>query len=420
MRIGFVIERKNYYRVFGPVVDRALARGWQAECWHDVSQPRSGPKALEFPDPGAVPSFRHGCPTVRTYRGEADLARQLRADPSDAMVALRCGAVAGNVGAVRWFGLQYTLNVADLIEPNGESRCDGIGVHSAYWASRTAGALRIVRHDRPETPVDEAAIARTVAEKATVVGFPEMDQLPDIDRSRVRQRLGLSPGRPVVVYAPFPFMSNPRPFWVRHIYGARNRLHQRLAVAVAGRREYRAHVERGWTDRRVVDAVRRFCEANGAALIVKARAKDPVPGYLARSAHAVLYDESYYPATVLEIMSIASLCVHFLSSIAYEAASAAVPSICIAPSRDDLGFPAVWQEWFYSLDEGESFNFPGVVHPLGLDAVLHELPSARLSDFPLELPARARYIEKFIGFDDAKCSDRVLDAVQSLVEGSRL
>jgi len=155
--------------------------------------------------------------------------------------------------------------------------------------------------------------------------------------------------------------------------------------------------------------VRRFCEANGAALIVKARAKDPVPGYLARSAHAVLYDESYYPATVLEIMSIASLCVHFLSSIAYEAAAAAVRRsvsrhlATISAFRRVAGMVLQSRRW-------RELQLPGVVHPLGLDAVLHELPSARLSDFPLELPARARYIEKFIGFDDAKCSDRVLDA----------
>ena len=30
--------------------------------------------------------------------------------------------------------------------------------------------------------------------------------------------------------------------------------------------------------------------------------------------------------------------------------------------------------------------------------------------------ARAQYIDKFIGFDDGKGADRVLDAVQSLVE----
>jgi hypothetical protein len=425
MRLGFVIERKNYYRLFGPIIDRALARGFEVDCWHDLSQLRTGPKALEFPDPSAVPRFRQGRPRVQTYRGAADLASRLGSEPRDATVAVGCGPAAGSAGAGRWFGLQYTLDVAALVEPDGRSRCDGIGLHTPYWASRTVDALRIVFHNRPDVlaSIDAAAIARTIDAKGTVVGFPQMDQLHDVDRALVRRRLherfGIDPARPVVLYAPFPFRSNPRPFWVRHIYGAGSGLHQRLAVALARRGEYRDHIARGWTDRRVVDAVRRFCDANGAALVVKARTKDPVPGYLARHAEAVLYDESYYPTTVLELMSIASLVIHCFSTISYEAAYAAVPSICIAALQDDLGFPVSWQEWFHSVKPGDTFNVPGVVYPLTLDAVLHQLPSARLSDFPLELPARARYIEKFVGFDDGKCSDRVLDAIQSLVEGRR-
>ena len=421
MRVGFLIERKNYYRVLGPVVERALARGWETECWHDWSQPRRGPKALEFPD--AVPTFRHGQPTIRTYRGGRDLRRLLTAPIAvDAIVALRFPEGLVDPAHPRWFGLQYTLDVAELLDASGASRFDAIGLHTPYWAARVADSLRIFAAGRPgagPARVDEHAVSETLRHKGTIVGFPEMDQFHEVDPARVRQRLGLGPGRPVVVYAPFPFMSNPRTFWVRHIYGSGSRLRQRIAVALARRPEYRSHIERGWNDRRVVDAIRDFCDANGAALVVKARAKDPAPAYLARSAHAVLYDESYYPATILELMSVASLCVHFFSTIAYEAAYAGVPSICIAPAGNDLGFPAVWQEWFLNLDEGGSFNFPGVVYALGLDDVLGRFPSTRLSDYPLELPARARYVEKFIGFDDGKCSDRVLDAIQALVEGDR-
>jgi len=29
MRVAFLIERRNYYRLFGPIVDRALERGWE-------------------------------------------------------------------------------------------------------------------------------------------------------------------------------------------------------------------------------------------------------------------------------------------------------------------------------------------------------------------------------------------------------
>jgi hypothetical protein len=36
----------------------------------------------------------------------------------------------------------------------------------------------------------------------------------------------------------------------------------------------------------------------------------------------------------------------------------------------------------------------------------------------LDALARAQYVEKFVGFDDGKGSDRVLDSAQSLVERS--
>src|SRR5919204_4100943 len=143
MRLGFVIERKNYYRLFGPIIDRALARGFDVACWHDVSQLRRGPKALEFPDIHAVPGFRHGWPSVRPYHGQADLASRLASEPCDAMIVVVSGAAAGAAGTGRWFGLQYTLDIAQLIEPGGASRCDGIGIHTAYWASHTVDALRI-------------------------------------------------------------------------------------------------------------------------------------------------------------------------------------------------------------------------------------------------------------------------------------
>ena len=165
-----------------------------------------------------------------------------------------------------------------------------------------------------------------------------------------------------------------------------------------------------------MSAVRAFCDRNGAALVVKARAKDPVPSYLARRADRVLYDEHYYPATILELLKISALCLHFFSTAAYEAAYAGVPSICIAPGADDLGFPALWREWFLSVAPGTSFNFRGAVYAIGLPEVVGGFPGKRIADFPLDPVARAQYVEKFVGFDDGKSSDRVLDAVQSLAE----
>lgn len=419
MKVAFLVERRNFYRLFGPIVDRTLERGWEAECWHDWGQPRTGPKGSEFPD--SAPAFRHGRPRVRTYEGPADFAALLASASPEAIVALRRPTDAEKTGRTRWFGLQYTLDIAELLDGAGRTSCDGIGLHSQYWAERAPDCLRIRADNRSRATggapdsIDAAAVGETLRRMGRIVGIPEMDQSHWIDPLEVRRRLGLDPARPVVLYCPFPFRTNPQTFWVRHVYGARA-LHGRLAVRLAGRPEYLSHVARGLDDRSVVRAVRAFCDWNGAALVVKARAKDPAPPYLARCADRVLYDDHYYPATILELLKISALCLHFFSTVAYEAAYAGVPSICIAPDADDLGFPPLWREWFLSLAPGASFNLRGAVYPVGLQELVGEFAGKRIADFPLDPVARAQYIDKFIGFDDGKSSDRVLDAVQSLAE----
>jgi hypothetical protein len=413
MRIAFLIQRRNYYRLLGPVIERALARGWQTECWEAGAEALKGRPALERRE--ALPAFRHGQPVRHTYHDDAALGGLVADAAPDVAVTLSPPPPSvATGGRTRWLGLQYTLDIGRLVDGDGRTPFDAIGVHSDYWRERAADARRILDFNRaralgraPAT-VDDAAVAATMQRRATVVGFPEMDQYHAIDPVLVRRRLGLDPARPVVVYCPFPFLSNPRTFWVRHVYGA-SHWHQWLATRVGPGHRYAPHVAGGWDDRGVVKAVRAFCDATGAALVVKARPKDPVPGYLARSAERVLYEQTDYPATILELMSVASLCLHFFSTVAYEAAYAGVPSICVTADGDDLGFAPIWQGWFLSTAPGSSFSFPGVTYPLSVEQVVTELPRRQLTDFPLEPAARAHYLEKFVGVDDGKASDRLLD-----------
>jgi hypothetical protein len=422
MRLAFLIQRRNYYRLLGPVVERALARGWDTECWEAGGEVLKGRRALEQRE--ALPAFRQGRPRRREYAGEGGLSRLLAETSPDVVVTLRPPPGLTPGGRARWLGLQYTLDIGGMVDTAGHTPFDAIGVHTEHWRSRAADSLRILESNRARAlgqepvPVDDAAVQATLRRRATVVGFPEMDQFHAIDPVAVRRRLGLDPERPVVVYCPFPFLSNPRTFWVRHVYGAR-RLHQRLATTLGPGRRYAPHVTGGWDDRGVVKAVRAFCDANGAALVVKARPKDSVPSYLAGAAERVLYEQTDYPATILELMSVASLCLHFFSTVAYEATYAGVPSICVTADGDDLGFPPIWREWFLSTALGSSFSFPGVTYPLSVEQMVADFPRRRLAEFPLEPAARAHYLEKFVGFDDGKASDRLLDLASSLDEGGR-
>ncbi|TMQ21277.1 MAG: hypothetical protein E6K82_16045 [Candidatus Rokuibacteriota bacterium] len=439
MRVAFLIRRDNHYRLLGPVIDRALARGWDVECWKAADEGFKGDRALERRDAG--PAFRSGRPCLREF-GVDGLARLVADTSPDVAITLYRAPGIAREGRVRWLALQYTLNIGDLVDGDGTTPFDAIGVHSEHWRTLAADSLRMLDETRGRAPgpVDDRAVAATLRHRGVVVGFPEMDGFHLTDAAAVRATLGLEATRPVVLYCPFPFLSNPRTFWTRNIYGPfqanpytakiahrmhradrlidrAGRLRQRLAVRLPAGRRYARDVANGWDDRGVVQAVRAFCDANGAALIVKARAKDPVASYLRTVADHVRYDSTDYPATILELMSIASLCVHFFSTVAYEAAYAGVPSVCVTADADDLGFSPTLRASFLSTASGSSFNFPGVTYPVSVAALVADLPRRRLGDFPLEPAARAQYLEKFVGRDDGKASDRLLDVAASLVEG---
>lgn len=422
MKLAFSIGAPNHYRLLGPVIDRALARGWGVECWQDGDQNVKRRFGAWGRTP-VLPAFRCGTPAIRAYGHGRAFSELVSMHRPDVLVALRRPRGAEPDGRTRWLGLQYTLNIWEFIDAAGRTPFDAVGIHTDYWRARAADSLRILMVNQGRSPetVDDRAIEATMRTCSTVVGFPQMDQLQHVDRAALRARLGLDPQRPVVVYCPFPFKSNPRTFWVKHIYGA-SRAHQRLALRLRGGQRYRSHVAGGWDDRAVVKAVRAFCDANGAALVVKQRAKDPVPGYLRRAADCVIRDHaaaSDYPSKLLELMSIASLCLHFFSTVAYEAAYAGVPSVCITADGQDLGFAPIWQEWFLSEATGSSFNFPGVTYPMRIGEIVADLRRRRLADFPVEPAARAQYLEKFVGTDDGKASDRLLDRATALVEAAR-
>jgi hypothetical protein len=263
---------------------------------------------------------------------------------------------------------------------------------------------------------------------SAVVGFPEMDEFHQIDPAEVRRRLGLDPSRPIVVYCPFPFRSNPSTFWTERVYGARwGRLQQRWAAWRQPR--YAEHVARGWDDRGVVRAVRAFCDANGAALVVKVRDKEhglglrgflrpAIPSYLRDAADCLVDDfGTHYPPAILQLMKIASLCLHPYSTVAYEAAYAGVPSVCVTADGEDLGFAPIWRAWFLSDAPGTSFNFRGVTYPLSVAEMVEGFARRRLADFPMEPAARAQYLEKFVTpVEDGKASDRLLDVAAARAE----
>jgi hypothetical protein len=189
----------------------------------------------------------------------------------------------------------------------------------------------------------------------------------------------------------------------------------RQAAHVLARRRfgYWPHVWHGWNDLNVVRALRRFCDRNGAYLLVKSRRKTPVPEYTEALADRCLYDERYYPATVLEALSIASLSVSYYSNSVFESVSMGVPHLCVTFTAEDYnGADAPYFSRFYSPVEGSPFQFRGASTAWSIPETLERLPAKTLADFAIDPASRACYVDKFLTHDAGDGGVRIIDAIE--------
>ncbi len=401
MRIAFLIKRANFYRLFAPVVDEALRQGWEVECWHDYNQPKDGQKGYNFPAVESAPTFVRGKPRFRAYHGSKELRCLLQQNSTDAVVSLTpssCEVGDESVSSsAKWFMLQHALSNFIAYGCEGFLSSDGVGLYSNYW---TELGLEYFREKQLTRPGDQTE--QQIKKRALAVGFPEMEAAQLVDPGEVRYRLSIPTDRPVVVLLPYSYGLGLSSFRSPHIHQQPSRWKQLSHV-----------LRQCWTNVNVVKAVRAFCDRNGAHLIVKSRLKRPTPIYTKTLADTHVYDESVYPATILEVLSIASLCIGFYSTTVHEAVSLGIPYLCIRPADKDVRGDRALQRIFMDRSKS-SFDFPGVSVVLEVPEVIKMLPRKSLADFQMDAQARAAYVERFLGYDDGRSSKRVLAEIRRL------
>jgi len=417
-KIAFLIERKKIYRLLSPIIDEFLRCGWQVECWHDWCHPTNGTKSYEFPDFDSIPTFRHGQPLIKKYSSAKELYAWIEECRVDAVISLSTPVLIFGtdtpVTRTKWIGLQHNFDYFEANTREGLSSVDLSCIYSEYWAELAKDFFNKMKPNAPHN--DQLS---EYFEDPVVTGFPQLDQLTMIDPHVIRHKLGLSAEQKVVLLLPYTTSSDDS-FWGSQIYGGRNGVRQLLSIAKARKLKYTSHVMRGWNDSAVVASIKKFCDNNDAFLLVKSRKKDPIPPYTEDAADLCIYDEDFYPCTILEVMSVASICIDFYSWAVTESAYCNVPHLCISPDIRNYWsktkqFNDVRYEILVNRKAGGPFQFKGVSTTMDIPNVIRDLPNLTLSDFEMDPDARKRYVKKFLGFDDGKSSSRVFEAVQDLL-----
>ena len=412
MRLAFPIWRRTHYRLLTPVIEEALGRGLTVECWHDEAGARDGHKGYLFPTLEEVPKFAGGTPVFRTYEGRDGLYALAQRERVDALLAWRPPRLLlgpGRASPVPWVMLQDSPGFFArdrLPDADDLAGVDAIGVYSAHWLEWGLGVMRA--DGRLGAGDSRADVIRA---RSRVVGFPELDACRMLDRSAIRATLGLPAGRPVVTFMPYPYDSNPTSFWSRWIYANPRAWLQAAMILARGRHRYWPHVRRGWHDRNLVRAVRAFCDANGAALVVKYREKDPIPDYLRAAADVAVADPVPWPPAILDVLAVADLAVSFYSATVLESAFLGVPYLCIGFADEDWygHLDAAWSAARFDTRQGGEFNFPGVTELTTIPEVIARLPGRRLAEFRSDPGQRSAYVARFLGHDDGHSAARTID-----------
>ena len=414
MRIGFLVGASTSFKLFGPIVEKALQDG--LEVWlllRDPPELRSGPKSYQRPDPGNVPAFA-GCPHVERWDSDESLVELCRREQIEAVLSVwlyprdyaLCRALQAQ--GVRWVSLQHgtehlILPPETLLEP------DVTCMFSSFWAAQATQFFG----DRSPSPHGQI-LREGMREKLMVTGCPELDLCARLDPVAIRRKYGIPSDRPVVLWLPHDYHAHDP--WEMLVF--RRQWHPRiLAQAVRQRRwDLAAQLATDPTHARLMRSVRAFCDRANAFLWVKSRIKDR-PAQVDRAvADLFTFDQSYYPATILEALAVADLCIHVLSVTVMEAAYAGVASLCLVPPRGSWFMDEPHTSWRSVADDilapETLWHFPGMAFMLSVKEAASRLGEMSLADFRVDEARRRAYVERFVGLSDGDSASRVLQAAR--------
>lgn len=403
-------------------IDAALQRGWHVECWHDIGTATLG-RPLDFPSVANAPAFRNGKVTFREYRGKSELIELLQRKPVDAVVNLLppINSIVGELPDKPHRPLYVLLEPSPgdwfyhVKNPEELNQIDLFALTTLYWLEQNIQLIREIL-PFPFTTEMEAKFRQ----KAIPVGWPQVDQLALIDPMEVRKKWGIPEGKPVVVYLNWPDHTG---------WGFREEMFQttsllgKIKVLLRYRKQWKTALEvlRESNMGQVTKALRAFCDRNNAYLIVKYRNRDCELLPETQIADKVIFDESYYPHSISEVMSIADLSISYFSLGVRESVAAGVPHLAfdVAGMADIKVVPQEKIPYSRRYSQpGKLWNYDGVAYLMDTEQILKHLPKMSLSDFTLDRKAQSEYYQKYLGVSSIANTDNFLNVIQKVIESN--
>jgi hypothetical protein len=424
IKIAYVFQRINMLRHGAPLIKGALKRGWTVECWLDHSEAslkaKQGPPHWnDFPD-----WIQKNCTPI-SYDGEEDLELKIgekevdvvfnilpprgkinhpwKGDPSKRpLMVLQDGAASDWTFHIR---SRENFNAVDLFS-----------LSTSFWIDETV--KQITRYHK--NLLKEEDIKDFVENRVSAHGWLPVDGVDELDTLEIKRRYGINPQKKVVTLLNWSLGFNELGGRFK-AYVEPKRI-DRLKSMFKSKTSLRDICE-GFFDQglfAMIKSIKHFCDRNDAALIIKFRERDRSKEivYQKEAADVVLFEECFYPLTILEAAKISDLSIGFVSWGVRECVAAGSPHLAI----NVMGFAERVEPMPFcreNIKDGGMFNFPKVVWYCNEKKAIEKLNSARIEEFKSDSEKREQYFRKFIGMPSEDQTANLLNEVECRLKNKK-
>lgn len=406
--ILFLVNRNIYYRHFGPFIRQLQKKKHKIHLLHDYSQTRAGVKSGYFPALSSVPQFEGEISFIGLYHSSGDIIEFVKSHRIEFIFSLNSyyhhKIQIKEIRPCKWVVLQHW---ADNFIHGFEDvfGCDHFLSYSLYWWD----SFLTSKYSSTE-------LETQVLPKVHHIGHPLNFLINELDTCSIKKKYNLHPAKGVLTYMPigtphmYLFQSLIQRLWLVYHYSSlpkKNPLE--VILSILSQCIFRS-AKTAVKERDIVLALRKFCDKNALTLVVKSRFKTPLSEFIIRHADAVLYDETFYPPTISEVLFVSDIAVSHFSMANFE--SIAMKSFAININLEPVFEPfsglltdCFKNEWI------NDFNTEGMSSIINADDFIRDFGDTPLTAFKFEDRNYNYFMTKYFTDVDSAIFEKSIDTI---------
>lgn len=327
MKVLFIIDRINYYRIIAPLIQEFLSSGHSVDCAHDYSKPMSKRRLdecrLEWTPIFDQDKNFHPFSFIDNH----ELFRKIENDGYDYVFTISLShaqeAYVKSMQFCKWVCIPPFSDdwILMLVDVDTLDSIDYFLLQSEYWLERNVRFLKELFGWFGEEEENK------FRSKAKCLGWIQGDQTARVDKERTYCELGIPPDKKVVLW--FNFSVDVTRFsWKQQLF-TYNSTSERIKYILKNCRNpikawvsfFEVHIGD------LLNMVREYCWDNNACLVMKYRNRDKILTVEREKCDYFFNDIAYYPSINNKLLAITDLCVSPFSLAARDAAAEGIPSI---------------------------------------------------------------------------------------------